>query len=190
MCLAMQDVIGSSPLTRGKHLLGFPAVPSLRLIPAHAGKTHPAARLHRMIEAHPRSRGENERVVKNFAALSGSSPLTRGKRMRPGLSHRAAGLIPAHAGKTRKRAWKNRQRPAHPRSRGENSGGCDPPQLPRGSSPLTRGKPSHCRFERCGGRLIPAHAGKTLRAASSTPSRTAHPRSRGENLVAAIFAPF
>ena len=33
--------------------------------------------------------------------------------------------------------------------------------------------------------LIPAHAGKTSPACSSTPPRRAHPRSRGENLAAA-----
>ena len=50
-----------------------------------------------------------------------------------------------------------------------------------GSSPLTRGKPSHSRRERCGGRLIPAHAGKTRLAASCSSTERAHPRSRGEN---------
>ena len=57
-----------------------------------------------------------------------------------------------------------------------------------GSSPLTRGK-------RCGqssqGRdrgLIPAHAGKTSDSRRRRQSRSAHPRSRGENLESAVRA--
>ena len=55
-----------------------------------------------------------------------------------------------------------------------------------GSSPLTRGKPIERPLDPRVGRLIPAHAGKTL--LRSYPARTtaAHPRSRGENLVAAV----
>ena len=39
MCLAMQDVIGSSPLTRGKREQGAQVLHRDGLIPAHAGKT-------------------------------------------------------------------------------------------------------------------------------------------------------
>ena len=53
--------------------------------------------------------------------------------------------------------------------------------MARGSSPLTRGKrkkrsktPSH-------GRLIPAHAGKTVHSQDRSGQGAAHPRSRGEN---------
>ena len=53
-----------------------------------------------------------------------------------------------------------------------------------GSSPLTRGKPGGrvSRFGKAG--LIPAHAGKTLRSGTPACDLGAHPRSRGENLVA------
>ena len=71
------------------------------------------------------------------------------------------GLIPAHAGKTavvpRRRGFST----AHPRSRGENRRARSSVIAPPGSSPLTRGKPTHGRRR--------------------TRSRTAHPRSRGEN---------
>ena len=50
-----------------------------------------------------------------------------------------------------------------------------------GSSPLTRGKRFRCLSVYCATRLIPAHAGKTSRAACLPPSTRAHPRSRGEN---------
>ena len=50
---------GSSPLTRGKlgNLLG--AVATVRLIPAHAGKTPLLGPIRTAPTAHPRSRGEN-----------------------------------------------------------------------------------------------------------------------------------
>ena len=70
---------GSSPLTRGKldkfDHLGV----SERLIPAHAGKTSSLYRKMDALWAHPRSRGENMRVIEDVPAVTGSSPLTRGK---------------------------------------------------------------------------------------------------------------
>ena len=70
---------------------------------------------------------------------------------------------------------------AHPRSRGENPGR-DPRTLTRsGSSPLTRGKPTHRTAEAVQMRLIPAHAGKTSSGDCRAYPAWAHPRSRGEN---------
>ena len=70
------------------------------LIPAHAGKTTPKSIHGDSLQAHPRSRGENQ--DENIVNLSkqGSSPLTRGKLVRSLLRKAQAGLIPAHAGKT------------------------------------------------------------------------------------------
>ena len=113
---------------------------------------------------------------------NGSSPLTRGKReITPDVSV-DDGLIPAHAGKTSHHPLASGRGAAHPRSRGEN-GGCLPDLLPAlGSSPLTRGKHSSCAKFSHVWRLIPAHAGKTVRQYGEGPSLRAHPRSRGENL--------
>ena len=112
---------GSSPLTRGKQQLTTWARDVARLIPAHAGKTRIRASVSSAVAAHPRSRGENamDRVLLINAA--GSSPLTRGKRLERDRRHRDERLIPAHAGKTS--GWRivNTRRPAHPRSRGENT---------------------------------------------------------------------
>ena len=74
-----------------------------------------------------------------------------------------------------------RLRAAHPRSRGENKEGRRSRCLPSGSSPLTRGKRVQERAHGLVGRLIPAHAGKTLTLASGGVEAPAHPRSRGEN---------
>ena len=114
---------------------------------------------------------------------AGSSPLTRGKL--PGFRPVSLpdGLIPAHAGKTVNPPLRRAEDVAHPRSRGEN------PTLPTqhqpndGSSPLTRGKPWSVFLSYLLVGLIPAHAGKTHNATLTASSGTAHPRSRGENLV-------
>ena len=52
-----------------------------------------------------------------------------------------------------------------------------------GSSPLTRGKPPIGRARRRRPGLIPAHAGKTTQRPCPLTRSTAHPRSRGENLI-------
>ena len=58
--------------------------------------------------------------------------------------------------------------------------------MARGSSPLTRGKHAlSIRVRRALG-LIPAHAGKTLPVSPRRSRTRAHPRSRGENIKAAV----
>ena len=114
--------------------------------------------------------------------LTGSSPLTRGKRRGVRAQEGVEGLIPAHAGKTIGATVTAGGSEAHPRSRGENGIYGMYGIAAKGSSPLTRGKPQ--AFERAviGARLIPAHAGKTRPPWPGGHGQTAHPRSRGENL--------
>ena len=111
----------------------------------------------------------------------GSSPLTRGKRARRAPPHVGGRLIPAHAGKTRCSSRAPGRRRAHPRSRGENLVQAWRFQRSEGSSPLTRGKPPPSAFAPYRVRLIPAHAGKTIRQPPMRRGLEAHPRSRGEN---------
>ena len=154
---------GSSPLTRGKHRAHLGRHLRSGLIPAHAGKTTSLTRDIAGTEAHPRSRGENNRFSNAVYSQKGSSPLTRGKQPLQQRRLQPKGLIPAHAGKTR---------------------GYSPAASARGSSPLTRGKlwASTRGGRAC--RLIPAHAGKTFAASQPISKGTAHPRSRGENYPA------
>ena len=114
----------------------------------------------------------------------GSSPLTRGKLGTPTVGVVKIGLIPAHAGKTKPANVLGRNASAHPRSRGENIGCLVGAIIVMGSSPLTRGKQPLAvrRVENTG--LIPAHAGKTRFPGLLPLPRTAHPRSRGENISA------
>ena len=92
------------------------------------------------------------------------------------------GLIPAHAGKTRRYPVIVRPRRAHPRSRGENATAARYALHGRGSSPLTRGKLNVAYYHGGVVGLIPAHAGKTSVTHWRPLRSRAHPRSRGENL--------
>ena len=154
----------------------------MRLIPAHAGKTPPQATSSTPTGAHPRSRGENAGPTTASGRNQGSSPLTRGKPNDCALTASCEGLIPAHAGKTPISIDSANRCRAHPRSRGENGKTTLVGPLQVGSSPLTRGKQASSARHTANGRLIPAHAGKTLFCLVIHGGSVAHPRSRGENL--------
>ena len=170
-----------TPPGRGKRMVHRNQVGSIRLIPAHAGKTSGRSEAPLQRATHPRSREENIDAWQLPERHVGSPPLARGKPQQGRESSDCARLIPAHAGKTSFRGRTSRLCPVHPRSRGENKFGWPLPDLTSGSSPLTRGKPHHRRQSARHRRLIPAHAGKTRRHSYPTCTRTAHPRSRGEN---------
>ena len=153
---------GSSPLTRGKPGVHNPEGAARGLIPAHAGKTRPCSSRPLTSRAHPRSRGENVAQTLGPGSLKGSSPLTRGKPPPASDTNRRGRLIPAHAGKTRLSGAPPTTRWAHPRSRGENLTGRQGLGKSWGSSPLTRGKRHRHDHPESSGRLIPAHAGKTM----------------------------
>ena len=91
---------GSSPLTRGKRANAHRGFLTVRLIPAHAGKTVCGFSPASPAPAHPRSRGENLTPLLIALVIEGSSPLTRGKPRKSNLTLILLGLIPAHAGKT------------------------------------------------------------------------------------------
>ena len=176
-----QNSRGSSPLTRGKLHARDQGPCHPGLIPAHAGKTPRRPPTRPPPAAHPRSRGENLHLVGTRLEDGGSSPLTRGKHRPLTASKPMQRLIPAHAGKTDVHVGSGWWHGAHPRSRGENSRSSLTSSPGRGSSPLTRGKPSTPDAPRVRVGLIPAHAGKTRAARVAGRRSWAHPRSRGEN---------
>ena len=96
--------------------------------------------------------------------MTGSSPLTRGKRAPRRRRGHGEGLIPAHAGKTTSIPPCSRTTRAHPRSRGENLDGYRETYEEWGSSPLTRGKRREFFYATPAEGLIPAHAGKTCKS--------------------------
>ena len=94
---------GSFPLTRGKLAKHALARAKIRLIPTHAGKTGNKGTGGVRRRAHPRSRRENLVVSLEECVPVGSSPLTRGKQEYTISLDDGDRLIPAHAGKTRRR---------------------------------------------------------------------------------------
>ncbi|EEH65605.1 hypothetical protein HMPREF0058_1575 [Actinomyces urogenitalis DSM 15434] len=118
----LRDVHGSSPLTRGR----------LRR----------TRRLREFSWAHPRSRGVDISRTDRRDGPAGSSPLTRGRRRHPAPQLPRRGLIPAHAGSTRSVRPAPLAARAHPRSRGVDPTPRQTSSSQRGSSPLTRGRPT------------------------------------------------
>ena len=105
----------------------------------------------------------------------------RGKHLRLLLPEFRDGLIPACAGKTRRKRMPERMHRAHPRVCGENDNQHQNSSVEVGSSPRVRGKLlGHSSPETTLG-LIPACAGKTTRVVPTVPSVRAHPRVCGEN---------
>ena len=113
-------IAGSSPLTRGAPPHHDEGTRHAGLIPAHAGSTRNFSSSTCSVTAHPRSRGEHITEVAESSMLPGSSPLTRGAHLVAALLEQRAGLIPAHAGSTRRPARRSARQRAHPRSRGEH----------------------------------------------------------------------
>ena len=177
----IEGIKGSSPLTRGKRVNPALRMPTVGLIPAHAGKTCRPWTLRSAPGAHPRSRGENADCAYTVCITEGSSPLTRGKHVCAHHERVRGRLIPAHAGKTHGLILGCTAGQAHPRSRGENRASALTVSCHVGSSPLTRGKHGEGVAFVFLSRLIPAHAGKTRTAWLRSWACPAHPRSRGEN---------
>ena len=153
------------------------------LIPARAGNT--IYRLGRSCtpRAHPRSRGEHRNGFVRQQFVAGSSPLARGTHHRLTSLHSLAGLIPARAGNTSRRANPPGLPRAHPRSRGEHAMTSTQMTSLMGSSPLARGtRPALRCAALCRG-LIPARAGNTRTSFIWFTISWAHPRSRGEHFA-------
>ena len=116
-------ISGSSPRMRGKLNRRLTIAGGPGLIPAHAGKTPSVKTRSPTATAHPRACGENPRLAAAQAVAHGSSPRMRGKLERLNDDATAAGLIPAHAGKTPHGVFHRHWAGAHPRACGENGGG-------------------------------------------------------------------
>ena len=91
---------GSSPHTRGAHVIGAGGAPASGIIPAYAGSTALCCRILTASADHPRIRGEHFTIEWEVRTGRGSSPHTRGA---PASARRASpgrGIIPAYAGST------------------------------------------------------------------------------------------
>ena len=162
------------------HAEGLP-VSATGLIPAWAGKTYGSHTLTVPSWAHPRVGGENELMAFATSSFVGSSPRGRGKQIDLDWEDAGPGLIPARAGKTHHDQDQTVRLPAHPRAGGENVVEPVWTNVSTGSSPRGRGKHVLLECRHLAVRLIPARAGKTLRASRMWRHRRAHPRAGGEN---------
>ncbi len=131
---------------------------------------------------HPRACGANSVRDCRIRPRCGSSPRMRGKHWRcesPLLLRR---IIPAHAGQTAIASRKSPVNADHPRACGANGGRMRASTTSPGSSPRMRGKRLGRRGCRSPTRIIPAHAGQTCAARSTTPNNADHPRACGANI--------
>ena len=170
---------GSSPHTRGLRDGRIRGLGGSRIIPAHAGFTTPSVTLLTWIPDHPRTRGVYARRMRWRSIRAGSSPHTRGLLRRRELLVAHRGIIPAHAGFTRRSRDRSAAGPDHPRTRGVYDPATVPARDAMGSSPHTRGLRGHRRVGRPEVRIIPAHAGFTSVTIRTGRSVTDHPRTRG-----------
>ena len=171
---------GSSPHTRGTHLISRTVLGDIRFIPAYAGNaslywTGPSSQ-----PVHPRIRGERYAHTTSGAPAAGSSPHTRGTQLPYLLDLVGRRFIPAYAGNADPH-WRGRRYPAvHPRIRGERTRARVSRSSYSGSSPHTRGtlqdgfKGTELK------RFIPAYAGNAWGSGWMLAETSVHPRIRGE----------
>ena len=172
---------GSSPRVRGKRTWRRGPGRRSGLIPACAGKTGRSSSSTGCPRAHPRVCGENDARRSAFDSARGSSPRVRGKLIAQPRPPALPRLIPACAGKTVRVGSTSMTSGAHPRVCGENWSTASRRSTASGSSPRVRGKRRDRRGQFHGLGLIPACAGKTQPAWTSTCPDRAHPRVCGEN---------
>ena len=130
---------------------------------------------------HPRACGANIFAVIVKYSRAGSSPRMRGKLTGHLGKLVRARIIPAHAGQTLPLCTCSRYRTDHPRACGANLKRCRRAAGYRGSSPRMRGKHMVGRNGRIAVRIIPAHAGQTVRMACTPLMPKDHPRACGAN---------
>ena len=129
---------------------------------------------------HPRIRGERLDHPWGGGCGSGSSPHTRGTRLRAQLVRPGLRFIPAYAGNAAPGHTRRWTVPVHPRIRGERIWTTAIFDTPTGSSPHTRGTLE--RHRRLLGlfRFIPAYAGNAHESGTRRCADSVHPRIRGE----------
>ena len=113
--------------------------------------------------------------------MTGSSPPTRGARIKESSSRVPFRIIPAYAGSTHHLVRQAHHHPDHPRLRGEHSDPVRDGDITGGSSPPTRGARRRASSQSRFLRIIPAYAGSTLALTARTDVLADHPRLRGEH---------
>ena len=179
---------GSSPHTRGALTLSEMRPVIFGIIPAYAGSTPGRRWCGPPPPDHPRIRGEHVIITCPVPVARGSSPHTRGAHHPAHSSPTDTRIIPAYAGSTGSMSTRRTLRPDHPRIRGEHESTSWTNRRLSGSSPHTRGAPVGSSPDAGHAGIIPAYAGSTGSAPTTSPGRPDHPRIRGEHLVRAPAA--
>ena len=130
---------GSSPHTRGAPDFDNFWRRARGIIPAYAGSTASGRVWRPRFGDHPRIRGEHTGPGRSVRIGRGSSPHTRGARLRLVEIELAPGIIPAYAGSTASPLVDWTTVTDHPRIRGEHDYAKRAPAGLKGSSPHTRG---------------------------------------------------
>ena len=154
-------MVGSSPRMRGSPSRGCTREQFSGIIPAHAGLTVTATRLHASMRDHPRACGAHRRRSRSRMVPSGSSPRMRGSPRSSLTSPRSVGIIPAHAGLTLPKFLELLLSGDHPRACGAHFPLLRALRYFVGSSPRMRGSLSSSLFLSSAAGIIPAHAGLT-----------------------------
>ena len=177
-------MVGSSPRMRGSPSRGCTREQFSGIIPAHAGLTVTATRLHASMRDHPRACGAHRRRSRSRMVPSGSSPRMRGSPRSSLTSPRSVGIIPAHAGLTLPKFLELLLSGDHPRACGAHFPLLRALRYFVGSSPRMRGSPpEHLLAPGLDG-IIPAHAGLTSGRLPASASTRDHPRACGAHTSA------
>ena len=149
------------------------------IIPAHAGLTAMSANCQTCVRDHPRACGAHRRIFTFLVQSSGSSPRMRGSLCIHLHVAGSIGIIPAHAGLTRRTHGPKLTGRDHPRACGAHSSSNASTLGYQGSSPRMRGSHLDCRISNRRKGIIPAHAGLTASALRRSPAVRDHPRACG-----------
>ena len=112
---------GSSPRMRGTPSPQSRGMSSTGIIPAHAGNTLSAIKRHEFNRDHPRACGEHRATPKEPHTRVGSSPRMRGTLTVIRCYRPFRGIIPAHAGNTKRARYNLGMMEDHPRACGEHT---------------------------------------------------------------------
>ncbi len=160
----------------------------LRIIPAHAGLTFRVNQGSTIIRDHPRACGAHISRFLTLLIFAGSSPRMRGSHIGILCFKLMVGIIPAHAGLTRRNRNAGLASRDHPRACGAHLYSVSLCKIFLGSSPRMRGSRRLLKLlsALCG--IIPAHAGLTIPVTSNPIVLRDHPRACGAHVVLVILS--
>ena len=173
------DDQGSSPRMRGSPCTEPTRLSICGIIPAHAGLTYLFRGKIICPGDHPRACGAHNYAGVFCTGYMGSSPRMRGSLPPRCILPSPRGIIPAHAGLTRRGPSSAAGRKDHPRACGAHP--FFDPELPLdlGSSPRMRGSLTAMRTPLMQPGIIPAHAGLTIGVEAAWLVWRDHPRACG-----------